>query len=283
MRGKTCLITGATSGIGLVAAQELARQGAQPVIVGRNAARCETALTQVRAASGNPNVEALLADLSSQQQIRALAQQFTERHSRLDVLINNAGGVRFARELSADGLEMTFAVNHLAYFLLTHLLLDRLKAGAPARIINVSSDAHRGVSLDFDDLMGERRYRGWRAYCRSKLANLLFTYELARRLEGSEVTVNAVHPGWVATGFGGNNGWRGGILQLASRWFALTPEQGARTIVYLASSPEVAGVSGRYFVKDRAVPSSPASYEAAAAKRLWDVSMELTRLSPVAS
>ena len=280
--GKICLITGATSGIGLVTARELARLGARVVIVGRNQARCDNALSQIRAATGNTQVEALLADLSSQQQIRDLARQFLERSPRLDVLVNNAGGVWFQRERTVDGLEMTFAVNHLGYFLLTQLLLDALKASAPARIVNVSSEAHRRATLDFDDLMGERSYRGWRAYCRSKLANLLFTYELARQLEGSGVTVNALHPGWVATGFGSRNGWRGSALQLAARCFAISAEAGARTIIYLASAPEVAAVNGRYFIRERAAPSAAASYDQTSAKRLWQVSQELTQLSAVA-
>jgi NAD(P)-dependent dehydrogenase (short-subunit alcohol dehydrogenase family) len=224
-------------------------------------------------------VESLLADLSVQEQVRRLADQFRQRHARLDVLINNAGAIWFQRHLTADGLEMTFTVNHLAYFLLTHLLLDVLRASAPARIVNVSSAAHRGASLRFDDLMGEKRYRGWRAYSQSKLANLLFTYELARRLAGTGVTVNAVHPGLVATGFASANGWRGRLFQRAARWFGLTPEQGARTVVYLASSPDVAGVSGGYFVRNRQVVSSAASRDEEAARRLWQVSLELTGLS----
>jgi NAD(P)-dependent dehydrogenase (short-subunit alcohol dehydrogenase family) len=187
------------------------------------------------------------------------------------------------RQTTTDGLEMTFAVNHLAYFLLTHLLLDRLQASGPARVVNVSSEAHRGVALDFDDLMGERRYSGWRAYRRSKLANLLFTYELARRLEGTDVTANALHPGWVATGFAGDNGWRGRLWQATARLFALSPEQGARTVIYLATAPDVAGLTGRYFVRERAVSSSPASSDEAAARRLWEVSLDLTRLAPVGS
>lgn len=280
MHGKVCLVTGATSGIGLVAARELAGLGAQVVLVGRNRARSEAAAPQIRAATGNDNVDFLLADLSSQEQIRDLARQFQQRFPRLDVLINNAGGIWLTRTLTPNGLEMTFAVNHLAYFLLTQLLLDMLKASARARIVNVASGAHKNAVLDFDDLMNERHYNGWQAYCRSKLANLLFTYELARRLGGTNVTANAMHPGWVATGFAANNGWRGQVWRLVSNCFAISSEKGARTIVYLASSPEVTNVTGRYFVRERAVPSSPASYDEAAAKRLWEVSLELTHLAP---
>ena len=279
MRGKVCLITGATSGIGLVAARELARFGARVVLVGRNPAKAEAVVSQIRSQTGNADVESLLADLSSQRQIHKLARQFRERSPRLDVLVNNAGGIWLTRTLTEDGLEMTFAVNHLAYFLLTHLLLDTLKASGPARIVNVASAAHRGATLDFDDLMGERRYDGWRQYCRSKLANILFTYDLARRLAGANVTANALHPGWVATGFAANNGWRGRVWQFASNCFAISSEKGARTIIYLASSPDVAGVSGRYFVRERDVPSSPASYDEEAQKRLWRVSTELTHLA----
>lgn len=279
MHGKTCLVTGATSGIGLVTARELAGRGARVILVGRDPARCAAAIAQVQAGTGSREVETLLADLSSQEQVRDLARQVRKRYSRLDVLVNNAGGIWLKRQLTVDGLEMTFAVNHLAYFLLTHLLLDVLKASAPARVVNVASRAHEDASLDFDDLQSKRRYDGWQAYCRSKLANVLFTYELARRLGGSGVTANALHPGWVATGFAGNNGWRGRLWQLAGRLFALNPERGARTIVYLATSPEVERVNGRYFVRERAVPSSPASYDEAATWRLWDLSLELTGLS----
>jgi NAD(P)-dependent dehydrogenase (short-subunit alcohol dehydrogenase family) len=278
MRDKVCLVTGATSGIGLVTAHELAARGARVVLVGRNREKCDAAVRQIQTATGNKQVEALLADLSSQQQVRDLARQFRELSPRLDVLVNNAGGIWRPRQSTTDGLEMTFAVNHLAYFLLTLSLLDLLKARAPARVVNVSSRAHEGATLDFDDLQGERRYGAWRAYCRSKLANLLFTYELARQLAGTGVTANALHPGWVATGFAGNNGWRGRLFQFLARRFALRPEQGARTVVYLATSPEVAGVSGRYFDREKAVASSPASYDEAAAKRLWEVSLELTGL-----
>ncbi len=276
MQDKICLVTGATSGIGLVTSRELARQGARVVVVGRNPAKLDATVRQIQAQTGSRVVESLQCDLSSLDQVRELARQFRERHPRLDVLVNNAGGMRLQRELTADGLEMTFAVNHLAYFLLTHQLLDLLRASAPARVVNVSSEAHRRATLDFDNLQGERDYAGWRQYCRSKLMNLLFTYELARQVEGSGVTVNALHPGWVATGFGGNNGWRGQIWQWAARCFALSEEQGARTVLYLAWSPEVAGVSGRYFAKEREVASSPASYDEAAARRLWQVSLDLT-------
>jgi NAD(P)-dependent dehydrogenase (short-subunit alcohol dehydrogenase family) len=279
MEGKVCLVTGATSGIGLVTALELARQGACVVLVGRSHQKLDAALQQIRAETGSQQVEALLADLSVQQQVRDLARQFQERHQHLDVLVNNAGGMWLKRERTADGIERTFAVNHLAYFLLTNLLLDVLKASAPAHVVSVSSAAHKRATLDFDNLQGERSYRGWRQYCRSKLMNLLFSYELARRLEGTGVTANALHPGFVATGFAGNNGWRGRLIQLAARLFGLSVEQGARTVVSLASSPEVAGVSGRYFVRERAVDSSRASYDEAAAKRLWQVSAAMTGLS----
>jgi NAD(P)-dependent dehydrogenase (short-subunit alcohol dehydrogenase family) len=275
MHGKTCLITGATSGIGLVAARELAGHGSRVVLVGRNPARCETVAAQIRAATGGHDVETLLADLSSQEQIRDLARRFRERHDRLDVLVNNAGGMWLKRALTVDGIEMTFAVNHLAYFLLTDLVLDTLRATPSARIVNVASAAHRKARLDLADPMGERDYSGWRQYCRSKLMNVLFTYELARRLAGTGVTVNALHPGWVSTGFAGNNGWKGWLWQFAARLLAISPERGAQTVVYLASSPEVTGVTGRYLVAERAVPSSPESYDEAAAARLWELSEHL--------
>jgi NAD(P)-dependent dehydrogenase (short-subunit alcohol dehydrogenase family) len=281
LQGKLCLVTGATSGIGLVTARELARQGARVVLVGRNPARSDAVVAQIQAETGNRHVEVLLADLSSQQQVRELARQYLKRHTHLNVLVNNAGGMWLRRELTVDGLEMTVAVNHLGYFLLTHLLLDVLRASAPARIVNVSSDAHRKAMIDFDDIWGERPYRGWQQYCRSKLMNVLFTYELARRLDHTRVTANALHPGWVATRFGGNNGWRGRLWQRVARCFAISPEEGARTVLYLAASPAVAGVSGRYFVRERAVLSSPASYDEAAAARLWELSLKRTGLAPV--
>jgi NAD(P)-dependent dehydrogenase (short-subunit alcohol dehydrogenase family) len=278
LHGKVCLVTGATSGIGLVTAEALARQGAITILGARNAGRGAAAVERIRQATGNPQVEMLLADLSAQADIRRLAREFQSRYPSLDVLVNNAGALFSRRALSADGIEMTWALNHLAYVLLTALLLETLRASAPARIVNVSSDAHRRARLDFDNLQGQRRYGGWQAYARSKLANVLFTYELARRLDGTGVTVNAVHPGFVATNFGRQNRRPTALLFRALQQVAaLSPEQGAETVIYLATSPEVEGVTGQYFVKRRAVRSSAASYDVQAAQRLWQVSAELVR------
>ncbi len=298
MLGKVCLVTGATSGIGEATARELAARGATVVVVGRSAERAAATVARIErrtrsgtgdseargseARLGVPNgtgnvVESLLADLSSQRDVRRLAEAFTARHDRLHVLVNNAGAVFTRRRESPDGLELTFALNHLAYFLLTTLLLDTLKASAPARVVNVSSDAHTPARLDFDDLQAERGYSGFGVYGRSKLANLLFTYELARRLEGTGVTVNALHPGVVASRFATNNGRLIRLLHPLARPFMISPEQGARTVVYLATSPEVEGVTGQYFVKERPRRSSEASYDLAAAERLWQASADLVR------
>jgi NAD(P)-dependent dehydrogenase (short-subunit alcohol dehydrogenase family) len=283
MSGRVCLVTGATSGIGQATARALAGLGATVVVVGRNATRARAVAEEVSRATGNPAVESLVADFSSLQQVRALADEVIGRYPRLHVLINNAGAVYTKRQLTADGLEMTFAVDHLAPFLLTNLLLDRLTASAPARIVIVSSDAHRNARIDFDDLGGARRYSAFRAYGQAKLANILFTYELARRLQGRGVTVNCLHPGVVATGFGHNN--RGlisvGLRVLAP--FVKKPEQGAETVVYLASSPEVEGQSGLYFTNKRPAKTSAASYDQETARRLWDVSATLTGLAPEAA
>ena len=283
LNGKTILITGATNGIGKVAALELAKQGATVALVGRNSAKVAETVREIKEQSSNPLVDGLVADLSSMAEVRRLANDFRQKYSQLHVLVNNAGGIFASRQLTVDGYEYTFALNHLAYFLLTNLLLDRLKANAPARIVNVSSGAHLGAVLNFDDLQNEKHYStgGMRAYGQSKLDNLLFTYELARRLAGSGVTVNALHPGTVATGFGENNG---GAMRLAMRFFhlfSLTPQQGADTIIYLASSPEVEGVTGKYWVERKQVQSSPASYDEAAQKRLWEVSAQMTGLTEV--
>jgi NAD(P)-dependent dehydrogenase (short-subunit alcohol dehydrogenase family) len=280
MNNKIVMITGATAGIGAVAARELARLGANVVGVGRNPEKCTVFAAHIQNETGNPRVEYLVADLSSQAQVRQLAEVFSTRYTRLDVLVNNAGAYISRRQESVDGIEMTFALNHLNYFLLTDLLLDILKASAPARIVNVSSNAHVGGRINFADIESRRRYISWAAYAQSKLANVLFTYELARRLDGNRVTANALHPGFVASDFGHNNrdlvGWG---TRVAQNIVGRSPEHGARTIIYLASSPEVEGVSGKYFVDEKAVPSSPASYDEDTAKRLWELSTGMTSTS----
>jgi NAD(P)-dependent dehydrogenase (short-subunit alcohol dehydrogenase family) len=278
MNGKTCLVTGATSGIGKETALALARRGATLIVVGRNPAKGADIVRWIREQTGNDSVDLMLADLSSQQQVRQLAEDFKKKYRHLDVLVNNAGAVMLSRRESVDGIEMTWALNHLGYFLLTNLLLDVLRASAPSRVVNVSSGAHRRVELDFADLQGRKRYRGFGAYARSKLANLLFTYELAARMEGTGVTVNALHPGLVATNLPGGNGLPGRLLTFLLGLRGMRPEAGARTVVYLAASSEVEGVSGLYFVKQKAVRSSRASYDKAAAARLWHLSAELTGL-----
>jgi NAD(P)-dependent dehydrogenase (short-subunit alcohol dehydrogenase family) len=280
MNNKVVLITGATNGIGRVAALELAKMGARVVIVGRSREKTEAVRQEIQAAGGS--ADSLLADLSALDEIRRLAAEFRARYDRLDVLLNNAGAIFARRQTTADGFEMTFALNHLSYFLLTNLLLDVLKASAPARIINVSSDAHRSAQMNFDDLQHEKScgMGGFQAYGRSKLANVLFTYELARRLAGTGISANALHPGFVATGFGRNMpGLMNRVMGIMHR-FALTPEQGAQTLIYLASSPEVEGMTGKYFDKNRPMRSSPASYDEAAQKRLWDISERLAGLQP---
>jgi NAD(P)-dependent dehydrogenase (short-subunit alcohol dehydrogenase family) len=278
LTGKTILITGATNGIGKVAALELAKMGPTVVLVGRNPAKVAETVGEIKEKSRNPLVDGLVADLSSLSDVRRIVAEFRQKYPQLHVLVNNAGGVFASRQVSVDGYELTFALNHLAYFLLTNLLLDRLKASSPARIVNVSSDLHARGEIDFDDLQLEQHYvpGGLRAYSQSKLANMLFTYELARRLAGTGVTANVLHPGVVATGLGENNR---GLLRLGMQLFhlfALTPQQGADTIVYLASSPEVAGVTGKYWEKRKQLQSSPASYNEATQKRLWEVSAQLT-------
>jgi NAD(P)-dependent dehydrogenase (short-subunit alcohol dehydrogenase family) len=276
MQNKICLITGATSGIGQAAALALAKMGATVAVVGHSEERAQVTVAKIKNEAGNQNVEYLLADLSVQSQVRQLAENFKARYKHLDVLVNDAGAIFLRRQLSADGIEMTFAVNHLAYFLLTNLLLDTLKASAPTRVVNVASNSHLGQHLDFENLQLEHGYNPMRAYGRSKLCNLYFTYELARRLNGTGVTVNAMHPGFVATNMGTNNGRLVRLFLPLIHLNSLTPEQGARTVVYLASSPDVETVTGKYFVREREVASDPASYNEAAAKRLWKISEEMT-------
>lgn len=329
MTGKVCMVTGATAGIGAATAQALAQQGATVIVVGRNPEKSAATVERIKHETGNRKVAFLLADLSAQQEIHQLVQQFKSCYHRLDVLVNNAAALFATRQLSVDGIEMTLAVNHLSYFLLTNLLLDTLQASAPARIINVSSHAHAlphlplaalqgqqrhpgwsfwknlllrkleahaltwlskksasealpGEGIDFDNLQGQQEYLGWRAYGLSKLANVLFTYELARRLEGTGVTVNALDPGVVATNALASSlrlrgvGWWGRLLFALK---AVNSERGAATTVYLATSPDMGGVTGQYFVRKKAVPSSRASYDKVAARRLWQMSAELTGLS----
>jgi retinol dehydrogenase-14 len=276
IRGKTVLLTGATNGIGLEASAELARLGARVVMVGRDPARTEAAVAAVRERSGSPEVSHFLCDFSSQKAIRQLAESFQAKHDRLHVLLNNAGGVHRKRRLTEDGIEATFAVNHLGYFLLTELLLDLLVRSAPARVVTVASDAHRSGRLDFDDLGFERDYSLLRAYSRSKLANVLFSAELARRLEGTGVTANSVHPGAVNT-----NIWSGGpfwvrmLINVLLRPFLISVKKGAAPLVHLAASPELEGVSGRYFDKRKEAAPSGLAQDKALAGRLWDVSAAL--------
>jgi NAD(P)-dependent dehydrogenase (short-subunit alcohol dehydrogenase family) len=276
MDGKICLVTGGTAGIGLVTARGLAERGARVIVVGRDRRRGETAIAALAEGCPGAAVEFVAADLSDQGEIRRLAGDVHARVPRLDVLVNNAGAMFGRRLASADGIEMTFALNHLGYFLLTHELLPALRSAPAARIVNVASRAHRGVALHFDDLQHERRYDGWTTYKRSKLANLLFTYELARRLEGTGVTANALHPGFVATDIGVANGLLAGIVWRTVALAAIPPDAGAKTSIHLASASEVDGVSGQYFVKGRPERSSDVSYDREAATRLWDISANLT-------
>jgi retinol dehydrogenase 12 len=276
MDGKVCLVTGATNGIGLEASKALASLGATVVLVGRNPGRIESSLAYVRQAVPDAKVESLQADFASLKEVRALAEAFKARHSRLDVLLNNAGLVLHERQVTKDGFEATFGINHLAPFLLTHLLLDVLKASGPARVVNVSSEAHLFAKLDFSDLQAERSYRMMRVYGNSKLANILFTQALARRLQGTQVTTNCVYPGVVRTGFGHNTRGMMKFAVTAFAMFFLSAEKGARPLVYLASSPEVEGVSGQYFFKYRRRKPSRAARDEQRAERLWQVSEELT-------
>jgi NAD(P)-dependent dehydrogenase (short-subunit alcohol dehydrogenase family) len=276
MNGKTVLVTGATNGIGLVTARELSRLGAEVTIVSRKADKCAAVSEAISTETKNP-VEFIAADLSTLAGIRQAAAGFKQRHTRLHVLVNNAGGFFNKRLVTPDGLEMTFALNHLNYFLLTNLLLDVLKASAPARVVNVASGMHMGARLDFDNLQGEKRYAGFRAYGQSKLANILFTYELAHRLEKSGVTVNALHPGYVDTGLSLNNGFFFRVFaKLSARLFGRKPEVGAQTSIYLAASPKVEGITSKYFADCKIVESSPESYVKATSEELWQVSLELT-------
>jgi retinol dehydrogenase 12 len=285
MAGKICLVTGATNGIGKVTATALANHGATLVIVGRNAAKVDETVRDITTQTGNTDVAGIVADLSSQAEVRRVAQEFLVKHDRLHVLHNNAGAAFFKRQESVDGLEMTFALNHMAYFTLTQALLPTLQATEGARIVCTASDAHRGAKIDFADLQSTQHYSGFPAYGRSKLMNIMFGYELARRLAGTGITVNTLHPGFVATGFAKNNG---GLIAFGVgvllRPVEISPAKGAETPIYLATSPEVAGVTGKYFSKCRAVSSTKESYVEADQARLWAMSEEIAaRLGTAAS
>lgn len=278
MQGKTVVVTGATSGIGEVAADRLAEKGARIVFVARDSARGEQTLKHLNAIAPHAAHAVHYADLSRLSEMKRVARAIADSEPKIDVLVNNAGALFNMRRLTEDGLEMTFATNHMAYFVVTNLLLDRLKAAGKARIVSTASDAHKGAKLNFSDLQSEHGYSGFAVYGRSKLMNILFTRELARRLRGTGVTANCLHPGFVATRFGDASG---GILSFGvklAKNFAITPEQGAETIVHLASSLAVEGVNGQYFYKSKpAAPTKEAQNDADAA-RLWDISARLAGL-----
>jgi NAD(P)-dependent dehydrogenase (short-subunit alcohol dehydrogenase family) len=278
MTGKICLITGGNSGIGKATALGLAKLSATVVIVSRDKDKGEATLIEIKSKTGNRNIDALTADLSSLDSVRELAHDFKARYKKLHVLINNAGVFLPKRIPTVDGLETTFATNHLGHFLLTNLLLDQLKDSAPSRIINITSSAHRGTTIDFDDLQGEKKYSGYHAYSQSKLANVLFTYQLAKRLNGTGVTVNCLHPGVVRTGFGKDVTGLMTVLVRIGSPFMMSPEKSAKAVIYLATSPELDGVTGKHFSKGKEGKSSTESYDAASAERLWKVSAELANL-----
>src|SRR6266480_1526904 len=280
MQGKVCIVTGANSGIGKAAALGLAQMGATIVMVSRNQVKGEEAQNEIKEKSGNDAVDLMLANLSSQASIRQLAENFQQHYQQLHVLINNAGGVNLTRRGTSDGFEATFAVNYLAPFLLTNLLLDKLKASAPARIVNVSSESHQSGYIKMDDLELEKGYRLMRAYGQSKLALVLFTYELARRLQGTGVTANCLHPGFVATNIGQNGVGSVGrsIVKLIFSRLGISPEEGAKTSIYLASSPEIEGVTGKYFLKSIPVRSALISYDESLQRQLWEESAKLVNL-----
>jgi NAD(P)-dependent dehydrogenase (short-subunit alcohol dehydrogenase family) len=269
------IVTGATNGIGLVTARELAHTGATVVLVGRNHQRIDDALAHIRSVAPNAKLGSFVADLSRISEVQLLAQHVINTYPRVDVMVNNAGAFFQSRQLSADGIEMTFALNHLAPFVLTNLLLNHMRASAPARIINVSSAAHQGAVIDFDDIQFAKKYNGWKAYAQSKLANLLFTYELADRLQDADIVVNALHPGFVNTGFAKDDTLFAKFFGVLQKYFAITPEKGAQTSIYLATNQDQSGVTGRYFVDSKPVPSSRASYDYTARRKLWEISAKL--------
>ncbi len=271
LSGKVCMVTGATSGIGEATASQLAELGGAVVFVGRDAKKCAMVAENIKETTHNSSVDFLVADLSSQKDIRRIAEEFKSRYARLDILVNNVGAIFFARRKSVDGIEMTFALNHLSPFLLTNLLLETIIASAPARIVNITSAKHGEAVMNFRDLEYQKGYNGTKAYAQSKLANVLFTFELARRLKGQGVTVNAIHPGYTESNLGKNNAGIFRPLVSLLRMGGITPQEAARYVVHLATSDEVAGYTGSYFYKDKAA-SSLASYYEEAAPLLWEAS-----------
>jgi NAD(P)-dependent dehydrogenase (short-subunit alcohol dehydrogenase family) len=282
MSGRRCLVTGASQGIGRVTAVTLARMGADVSIVVRNKEKGEEVVAEARQAAADAGakgeVDLFLCDLSSMAAVRGLAAEFKARHDKLHVLVNNAGAMNATRKVTTEGFELTFATNHLAYFLLTELLRDLLVKSAPSRIVSVASEAHRRGHVDFDDLQAERAYSGVAVYSTSKLMNILWTYELARRLEGTGVTANTLHPGVVRTGFGKNDpGFFRWVFKIGGLFF-IGPEKGAQTQIHLATAPELAEVTGKYFDRSKEKRSSLASHDQATQRRLWDVSTQLLGL-----
>ena len=275
---KVCLITGATSGIGKATLASLAQQGMSIVMVSRNKEKGESVRSAITEKTRNENIHLAIADLSSQQDIRRLASDIKSKYSKLDILVNNAGGIFGKRILTVDRLELTFALNHLAYFLLTNLLLEILKAAPAGRVVNVSSQAHRYGSLEFDDPGFEKGYNAMKSYAQSKLANLLFTYELSRHLAGTGITANALHPGAVRTGFGKDLSGIAGFVFKRFDFLMRSPEKGAETVIWLASSAEPEQLTGKYFCDRRELRSSRVSHDRDVAKRLWEASAQMTGL-----
>ena len=279
MKDKVCIITGFTSGIGLATAVSLAAKGATLGLVCRNKVKGENVLKFITEKTTNKNIDLFIADLSSQDEIRRVASEIIAKYPRIDVLINNAGAINPTRVLTVDGIETTFAVNHLAYFLLTHLLLDKLKAAPKARIISVASMAAMMGAINFDDLSLEKSFAPMKAYAQSKLANIMFTYELARRLEGTNITANCLHPGVVSTGFGLE---LKGVIKFGYKYFGKlfrTSEKGAETSIYLATAPEVENISGKYFKDKKESNSSKLSCNVAMQAKLWEVSEKMVKIA----
>ena len=276
MKNKVCVVTGATSGIGKVAAQVLAARGATVVLVSRTQEKGELTLEEVRREGGGDSVELVVSDLSSLAETRKLASEIRSRYDRIDVLMNNAGGINQAFVPTVEGFETTWAVNHLSHFLLTHLLLDMLKASDAARVINVSSQAHHVGRIHFDDPGLRSKYNPMKAYAQSKLANVLFTYELERRLDSAPITVNALHPGTVDTGFGKNLNGVAGFFFKSCGFMMRSPEHGARTMIWLATDPGLEGVTGKYFLDCKPIRSSALSHDEVIARRFWDLSARQT-------